>query len=116
MAKNALLILLSAAVCAVLPSFAQDESTRKPDQLVRALALKPSDVVALLEELLPGLISFTDHKSQVGCHAVQGGTDRPDPTTRCDTAMQWRAPTGGATGGSVRGESRADDPTDPGHE
>jgi hypothetical protein len=49
MAKNALLILLSAAVCAVLPSFAQDESTRKPDQLVRALALKPSDVVALLE-------------------------------------------------------------------
>jgi Methyltransferase domain len=49
MAKNVLLILLSAAVCAVLPSFAQDESTRKPDQLVRALALKGSDVVALLE-------------------------------------------------------------------
>jgi uncharacterized protein YbjT (DUF2867 family) len=49
MAKNALLILLSAAVCAVLPSFAQDESTRRPDQLVRALALKGSDVVVLLE-------------------------------------------------------------------
>jgi hypothetical protein len=49
MVKNALLILLSAAVCAVLPSFAQDESTRKPDQLVRALQLKRSDVVALLE-------------------------------------------------------------------
>jgi hypothetical protein len=49
MAKNALLILLSAAVCAVLPAFAQDESTRRPDQLVRALALKGSDVVVLLE-------------------------------------------------------------------
>jgi uncharacterized protein YbjT (DUF2867 family) len=49
MAKNALLILLSAAVCAILPSFAQDESIRKPDQLVRALALKGSDVVVLLE-------------------------------------------------------------------
>ncbi len=49
MAKNALLILLSAAVCAVLPSFAQDDSTRKADQLVRALALKGSDVVVLLE-------------------------------------------------------------------
>jgi hypothetical protein len=50
MARNALLILISAA-CALLP--AQDESTpgdpRKPDQLVRNLELKRFDAVAVLE-------------------------------------------------------------------
>jgi len=52
MARNALLILISAA-CAWLTAFAQDQSSsddrRKPDQLVRALQLKRSDVVAVLE-------------------------------------------------------------------
>ncbi len=50
MARNALLILLSAGICILAPSqdSAQDD-TRKPDQLVRALQLKGSDVVALLE-------------------------------------------------------------------
>jgi hypothetical protein len=52
MARNALLILISAA-CVGLPVFAQDQSTpdawRKPDQLVRALELKRSDAVAVLE-------------------------------------------------------------------
>jgi hypothetical protein len=52
MAKNVPLILLSAAICAALPAFAQDsdpDAWRKPDQLVRALQLKRSDVVAVVE-------------------------------------------------------------------
>jgi hypothetical protein len=52
MARNALLILFSLTLWAALPAFAQDsepDAWRKPDQLVRALALKQSDVVAVLE-------------------------------------------------------------------
>jgi hypothetical protein len=51
MARNVLLILISAA-CAWAPAFAQDsdpDAWRKPDQLVRALQLKRSDVVAVME-------------------------------------------------------------------
>jgi SAM-dependent methyltransferase len=51
MARNVLLILIS-ATCAWTPAFAQDsdpDAWRKPDQLVRALQLKRSDVVAVLE-------------------------------------------------------------------
>ncbi len=45
MARNALLIWFSLTLCAGLPALAQDDST----QLIRALALKRSDVVAVLE-------------------------------------------------------------------
>jgi SAM-dependent methyltransferase len=54
MARNALLILLSAGICIAgicISARAQDSQNdpRKPDQLVRALELKRSDAVAVLE-------------------------------------------------------------------
>jgi Methyltransferase domain len=59
MARNALLIWFS--FWAVLPAFAQGPSARddwrKPDQLIRALALKRSDVVVEPEAFLAPLIS-----------------------------------------------------------
>ena len=45
MAKNVLLLWFSALLCAALPAFAQDDSA----QLIRALRLKRSDAVVVLE-------------------------------------------------------------------
>ena len=45
MAKNALLLWFSVLFCAALPAFAQDDSA----QLIRALELKRSDAVAVIE-------------------------------------------------------------------
>jgi len=45
MAKNALLLWFSALLCAALPAFAEDD----PAQLIRALELKRSDAVVVLE-------------------------------------------------------------------
>jgi hypothetical protein len=33
----------------------------------------------LIQKFLAGFITFTDHELQACCHAVQGGTDCPDP-------------------------------------
>jgi hypothetical protein len=49
MARNALLILLSAGICILARAQDSQNDPRKPDQLVRALELKRSDAVAVLE-------------------------------------------------------------------
>jgi hypothetical protein len=49
MARNALLILISAGICISVCAQDSQDDPRKPDQLVRALELKRSDAVAVLE-------------------------------------------------------------------
>ena len=49
MVRNVLLILLSAGICILARAQDSQNDPRKPDQLVRALELKRSDAVAVLE-------------------------------------------------------------------
>jgi hypothetical protein len=49
MVRNVLLILLSAGICILARGQDPQNDPRKPDQLVRALQLKRSDVVAVME-------------------------------------------------------------------
>jgi hypothetical protein len=49
MARNALPILISAAICILAHAQDPQDDPRKPEQLVRALELKRSDAVAVLE-------------------------------------------------------------------
>jgi hypothetical protein len=65
MARNALPILISAAICILAHAQDPQDDPRKPDQLVRALELKRSDAVAVLEIVLYNVLHGIDHRSEL---------------------------------------------------